>query len=44
MIPHYVLFGISKIDNESSTVLKIKLQECFHLWSSRRKKLRGTEK
>lgn len=43
MAPPYVLFGFCKVDNESSAVLKIKLQECFHIWSGGGKKLKDTE-
>ena len=32
-----------KVDNESSTVLKTELPECFHIWSSREKKLKDAE-
>ena len=37
------LFGICKVDSESSTVLKTELQECVHIWSSRGKKLKDAE-
>ena len=43
MASPYVLFGICNVDNESSTVLKTELQECFQIWSSRGKKLRDAE-
>lgn len=43
MTTHYVLFGICKVDNESSTTLKIKLQEYFHINEVVGKKWRETE-